>query len=264
MAFEERLTLLVERVQAEYDEYMKNVLTLDSKCIVKEARKIAVMEEVLSQIASGIIDHPYDVEILLTFDQPLAASYGHWENNSGEDAFMEGIAASMSGFLTVTRDELAEKMGRYDSLTPEEQERIMEYHNHELAVFDHLQEQEFREKYIEELTQTIQKEFAAFRAYMEINHATDQPYYEDTKAIRDGLLDFDRYTTQQLSALTKVYGILSSVYNGLDSMRLVHADEKEAIRSTVIAMADSIIESDRSRQEAQEEPEPDEDDELDR
>jgi hypothetical protein len=45
-------------------------------------------------------------------------------------------------------------------------------------------------------------------------------------------------------------------------MRPVHADETEAIRATVIAMADSIAETDRHKQEAQEEP--DEDDELDR
>ena len=74
--------------------------------VFKEARKIAVMEEMLSQIKNGQFDHPYDVELLLYHDHPLLAAYGQWEQDGPCIGFT--VNESVNGFLAKTRNQLAE------------------------------------------------------------------------------------------------------------------------------------------------------------
>ena len=106
MPFEERFALLCERAQTDYDEYLREVARMGAPGVFKEARKITVMEEMLSQIKSGQFDHPFDVELLLYHDHPLLAAYGQWEQDGPGIGFT--VNESVNGFLAKTRNQLAE------------------------------------------------------------------------------------------------------------------------------------------------------------
>jgi len=137
MPFEERFALLCERAQKDYDEYLREVAHMDAPGVFKEAMKIVVMEEMLSQIKNGQFDHPYDVELLLYHEHPLQAAYGQWEKS--EFGIMTVINETVNELLCRTRENLTDMQARYDTLPPGEQVRVLEYHNRRLDVYNYLQ-----------------------------------------------------------------------------------------------------------------------------
>jgi len=60
------------------------------------------------------------------------------------DTMLYDANETINGFLTDTREKITDMQARYDVLPSEEQEKIMEYNNRELAVFDYLQAREIR------------------------------------------------------------------------------------------------------------------------
>jgi len=141
-SFEERFALLCEKVQRDFDGYMEAVAHMDSADVIKEAMKIAVMEEILSQLKNRQFDHPFEVEQLLYYDQPLFAVYSKWEKS--EFGIITVVNETINGFLTDTREKITDMQAQYDVLSSEEQEKIMEYSNRELVVFDYLQAREIQ------------------------------------------------------------------------------------------------------------------------
>lgn len=213
MAFEERLALLCEKAQKDYDEYMGYIYRLHGTGIAKEAMKIVVMEEMLSQIKNGQFEHPFDVELLLYHDHPLLAAYGQWEQS--EFGIMTAVNENVNEFLVKTRNQLAEMQGRYDTLAPCEQERIMEYHNREIAVFDYLQNKEIREKNMAELMEEIDQDYKGCQEYIKYSldmageHPTD--FADTMQTVYEYMKSYDGYTDEQLEALNSLPNPLASV-----------------------------------------------------
>lgn len=139
MSQEERTELLCRMAQKDYEEYMSDVSCMDGPDVVKEAMKIAVMGEMLSQIKTGQFSHPFDVELLLCHAHPLAAAYELWEQ-SGIGITM-AVNEAVNEFLVQTRNTIEQMDQQFDRLPPFEQAMLIDYHNRNLAAHDAIRNQ---------------------------------------------------------------------------------------------------------------------------
>jgi len=251
MPFEERFAMLCERAKRDFDEYLWDVAVMDAPEFFKEAKKIVVMEEMLSQIKSGQFDHPLDVELLLYHDHPLLAAYNQWEQDG------LGITAAVNEgvnvFLAKTRNQLVKTQAQYDTLSPDEQARIMEYKNRKIAVFDYLQ---VREESLAELMERLDRDYADCQIYTENCTNLDGEYPADfanaIEAIYQRMKTYG-YTDEQLAAANRLSNPLSSAYFAYKEI-IPHGslDEETIDRAiTLTTGTDRAAARDNSAEEAQ-------------
>lgn len=75
-----RAGLLYNRAKAEFDARMEELAALPPREILDHAYEKVIKEEFLYQLEDGLDE--WDVDVLLTYPQPLAALYTEWMDNN--------------------------------------------------------------------------------------------------------------------------------------------------------------------------------------
>lgn len=124
MDFQERMELLMERVEEEYRKVLEDA-DFSRGNLLKEARRVAVMDMIYRNMEGFLAGSLTDVETMLFYDRPLEAFYMSLQEQ--DLLLLDGVLEALNGFLTDTRDHIYEVCTQGGTASMEETRKAQEF-----------------------------------------------------------------------------------------------------------------------------------------
>ncbi|MCI8529493.1 MAG: hypothetical protein HFH82_10135 [Lachnospiraceae bacterium] len=144
MVPEERMKLLMKRVEEEYKSILKNADFTGENC-VEEARKVVIADMIFHNLDLFLAGSPGEVEVLLFHDHPLKAFYDSLPER--DLLLLNGVMEALEIFLKDTRRHIKDLYKQWGNVPLDEVKKAQEF----FAMEDQLEEgakKEYQEKII--------------------------------------------------------------------------------------------------------------------
>lgn len=124
-----RAGLLYDRAKAEFDARMEELVALPPREILDHAYEKVIKEEFLYQLEDGLDE--WEIDILLTYPQPLAALYTEWTENNYP--ILDNIRDTLEDTIRKQSADLRRCAFHVDGEPPAEMRDFYELHGEKLS-----------------------------------------------------------------------------------------------------------------------------------